>query len=47
MLLHRLQNEFAQRVSEFRELEAAQAASRQRVEHLFQSMLHRAFNQEL
>lgn len=42
-----LQQEFAQRVSEIRELEAAQAASRQRVEHLFQSMLHRAFNQEL
>lgn len=42
-----LQKEFAQRVSEIRELEAAQADSRQRVEHLFQSMLHRAFNQEL
>jgi type I restriction enzyme S subunit len=42
-----LQKEFAQRVSEIRELEAAQAASCQRVEHLFQSMLHRAFNQEL
>jgi len=42
-----LQKEFAQRVSEIRELEAAQAASRQRTEHLFQSMLHRAFNQEL
>lgn len=42
-----LQIEFAQRVNEIRELEAAQAVSRQRVEHLFQSMLHRAFNQEL
>ena len=42
-----LQKKFAQRVSEIRELETAQAASRQRVEHLFQSMLHRAFNQEL
>jgi type I restriction enzyme S subunit len=42
-----LQKEFAQRVSEIRELETAQAASRQRTEHLFQSMLHRAFNQEL
>jgi type I restriction enzyme S subunit len=42
-----LQKEFAKRVSEIRELEAAQAVSRQRVEHLFQSMLHRAFNQEL
>lgn len=43
----RLQKKFAQRVSEIRELEAVQAASRQRVEHLFQSMLHRAFNQAL
>ncbi len=42
-----LQQEFAQRVSEIRELQATQAASRQRVEHLFQSMLHRAFNQAL
>lgn len=42
-----LQQEFAQRVSEICEMEATQAASRQRVEHLFQSMLHRAFNQAL
>lgn len=42
-----LQQEFAQRVGEIRELQAAQAASRERTEHLFQSMLHRAFNQEL
>ena len=42
-----LQQEFAQRVSDIRELEAAKAASPQRVGHLFQSMLHRAFNQEL
>ncbi len=42
-----LQLEFAQRVAEIRELEAAQAASRQRLESLFQSMLHRAFNGEL
>ena len=42
-----LQKEFSQRVNEISELETAQAASRQRVEHLFQSMLHRAFNQEL
>lgn len=42
-----LQKEFAQRVNEIRELEAAQAASHQRVDHLFQSMLHRAFNQAL
>jgi len=37
----------SQRVGEIRVLEAAQAASRQRTEHLFQFMLHRAFNQEL
>lgn len=42
-----LQQEFTQRVSEIRALQAAQAASRERTEHLFQSMLHRAFNQEL
>ena len=42
-----LQKEFAQRVSEIRELQAAQVASRQNVEQLFQSMLHRAFNQQL
>ena len=42
-----LQKEFAQRVAEIREMEAAQAASRQRIESLFQSMLHRAFNGEL
>ena len=42
-----LQKEFAQRVSEIRELEAKQAASRQRLDDLFQSMLHRAFSGEL
>ena len=42
-----LQQEFAQCVSEIRELQAAQSASRQRTEHLFQSMLHRAFAQAL
>lgn len=42
-----LQKEFTQRVGEIRALQAAQAASRQRTEHLFQSMLHRAFNQAL
>jgi len=42
-----LQQQFARRVAEIRALEVAQAASRQRVEHLFQSMLHGAFNQEL
>jgi type I restriction enzyme S subunit len=39
-----LQKEFALRVTEIRELEAAQAGSGQRLEALFQSMLHRAFN---
>ena len=42
-----LQQEFARRVTEIRALEAAQAASRLRLENLFQSMLHRAFNGEL
>ena len=42
-----LQKEFAKRVTEIRELEAAQAASRRRLEDLFQSMLHRAFQGEL
>jgi type I restriction enzyme S subunit len=42
-----LQKEFAERVTEIRELEAEQAASRRRLEDLFQSLLHRAFNGEL
>lgn len=42
-----LQKEFAQRVTGIRELETSQAASRQGLEALFQSMLHRAFNGEL
>ena len=42
-----LQKKFAQRVTEIRELEAGQAASRRRLEELFQSLLHRAFNGEL
>lgn len=42
-----LQQEFAQRVAEIREWEAAQATSRGRFEALFQSMLHRAFEGEL
>ena len=42
-----LQKEFAQRVTEIRSLEAAQATSRERLEALFHSMLHRAFNGEL
>jgi len=41
------QMEFAQRVTEIRELEASQATSRTRLDALFQSMLHRAFNGEL
>jgi type I restriction enzyme S subunit len=42
-----LQKEFAQRVTEIRELAASQATSRTRLDALFQSMLHRAFNGEL
>ncbi len=41
------QSEFAQRVKEIHELEASQATSRTRLDALFQSMLHRAFNGEL
>ena len=39
-----LQKEFAQRVKEIRALESAQAASRQHLEALFQSLLQRAFH---
>jgi type I restriction enzyme S subunit len=42
-----LQKEFAQRVTKIRELETDQATSRTRLEALFQSMLHRAFNGDL
>jgi type I restriction enzyme S subunit len=42
-----LQKEFAKRVTEIRELEARQSVSRQRLDDLFQSMLHREFNGEL
>jgi type I restriction enzyme S subunit len=42
-----LQREFAKRVIEIRGLEAEQAASRGRLEDLFQSLLHRAFNGEV
>jgi type I restriction enzyme, S subunit len=42
-----LQEEFAKRVTEIRDLEAKQAASRERLDALFQSMLHRAFRSEL
>ena len=42
-----LQIEFAQRAAQVRELEVAQVASHHRLEALFQSLLHRAFNGEL
>lgn len=42
-----LQREFSARVVEVRALEAQQAASRQRLDDLFQSILHRAFRGEL
>jgi type I restriction enzyme S subunit len=42
-----LQKEFAARVSDIRAMQADQAASRRRLDDLFQSMLHRAFNGEL
>jgi type I restriction enzyme S subunit len=42
-----LQKEFAARVAETRAMEAQQAESRRRLDDLFQSMLHRAFNGEL
>jgi type I restriction enzyme S subunit len=42
-----LQKEFAQRVAEIREMETEQTASRHRLDELFQSMLHRAFEGEL
>jgi type I restriction enzyme S subunit len=38
-----LQKEFAQRVTAIRAIEAEQSTSRQRLDNLFQSMLHRAF----
>jgi len=41
------QKEFATRLTEIRGVQAEQAASRQRLEALFQSLLHRAFNGEL
>lgn len=42
-----LQRKFAAHVAGIRQLEAAQAASRERIDHLFQSLLHRAFQGEL
>jgi type I restriction enzyme, S subunit len=41
------QKEFAERVVEVRELESEQSASRRRLNDLFQSMLHRAFEGKL
>lgn len=42
-----LQLDFAQSVTEIREMESRQAASRKRLEELFQSMLYKAFEGEL
>ena len=42
-----LQQEFAQRVAEIRDMEADQAASKARLDALFQSLLHRAFEGKL
>ena len=42
-----LQEEFAARVGEIRVMQADQSASRKRLDDLFQSMLHRAFEEEL
>jgi type I restriction enzyme S subunit len=42
-----LQKEFAQRVTEIREMKAEQTTSRRRLDDLFQAMLHRAFSGEL
>jgi type I restriction enzyme S subunit len=42
-----LQDQFAQRVAKMRELEGHQGASRQCMDNLFQSMIHRAFSGNL
>jgi type I restriction enzyme S subunit len=42
-----LQKQFAMRVAEIRELEAEQTASHRRLDALFQSLLHRAFQGDL
>jgi type I restriction enzyme S subunit len=42
-----LQDQFAQRVSEIHKLEAVQSASHCRLDALFQSLLHHAFNGDL
>jgi hypothetical protein len=41
------QGEFAMRVSEIRSLQESQSQSRQRLDDLFQSLLHSAFYGEL
>ncbi len=41
------QKEFAQRVTEIREMESDQAASKTHLNTLFQSLLHCAFEEEL
>jgi type I restriction enzyme, S subunit len=43
----KLQCQFAARVSDIRAMQAEQAASRRRLDDLFHSMLHRAFQGEL
>jgi type I restriction enzyme S subunit len=42
-----LQKDFAVRVTEIRAVQTDQSASRKRLDDLFQSMLHRAFEGEL
>ncbi len=42
-----MQKEFAARVSEIRAMQAEQATSRRRLDDLFQSMLHGAFQGDL
>ncbi|MBA3494910.1 MAG: hypothetical protein H0T87_12550 [Gammaproteobacteria bacterium] len=42
-----LQHAFAARLADIRQIEAAQDASRRRLDDLFQSLLHRAFQGEL
>ena len=42
-----LQRYFGERIAEIRQIECAQATSRARLDALFQSMLHRAFNGEM
>jgi len=42
-----LQKKFSSRATEIRAVQAEQSASRRRLDELFQSMLHRAFNGEL